>query len=66
MTKKTMTQQIKERMKTATKIEAMTLIRFFENNSNTRNKKRSYQNERYALKVEKLGEKKWGSNWWKR
>lgn len=66
MTKKTIIQQINEKMKTATKTEAFGLMRFYSDNSQSRNKKFAQRNERYAVRIEKLGEKKWGVDWWKK
>lgn len=62
---KTIIQQIKEKMETATLIEAYALMVFYSDNAgSTRNKTKSRRYEAYALKIQKLGEKRFGANWW--
>ena len=62
---KTMIQKIKERMRTASIVEAYGLRMFYLDLAGSRNSRRNRQGEAYAKRVEKYGESRFGKNWWK-
>jgi hypothetical protein len=62
---KTLIQQLKEKMETNSILDAVGLRLFFLNNSGSRNSKSNRQNEAYATRIEKYGEKRFGKGWWK-
>ena len=62
---KTMIQQIKEKMRTASIVEAFSLRSFFLDLAGSRSSKRNRQGEAYAKRVEKYGEKRFGKDWWR-